>query len=195
MGARQRAAIYAVLGVLWVSGCLWLMLDEFFASPGQFGTAQHPWQPPILLVHGVVALFAMYLLGWVSARHVLRWWPGRLRRWSGGTLAACLTLLVVSGFALFFLERRPLAARHRAVARCLGSGASPFSVFSTGSLPSAASCAVPPRSLDNIPGRRRWIRTLNVGRRHAPVSLPALSSRLMRNTPASTAVAVSQSIS
>ena len=102
MPTRQRAAVYLILGVLWGSGCLWLLLDEFFARPGQFGTTPHPWEPPILLVHGIVAIGGMYLLGWVSARHVLRWWPGRLRRLSGATLAVFLALLVVSGFALFF---------------------------------------------------------------------------------------------
>lgn len=104
MPGRQRVAIYIVLGGLWASGCLWLLLDEFFARSGQFGTTPHPWQPPILLLHGIVAIVGMYLLGWVTARHVLRWWPGRLRRLSGSTLAAFLALLVVSGFALFFLS-------------------------------------------------------------------------------------------
>jgi hypothetical protein len=104
MPGRQRSAIYLILGLLWLSGCLWLLLDQFFARPGQFGPTPHPWQPPLLLLHGVVAIAGMYLLGWVSARHVLRWWPGRLRRWSGATLATFLVLLVVSGFALFFVS-------------------------------------------------------------------------------------------
>ncbi|HWJ35619.1 MAG TPA: hypothetical protein VNR70_10130 [Steroidobacteraceae bacterium] len=104
MRNRQRTAIYAVLGALWLSGCLWLALDQFFARPGQFGPMPHPWQPAILLIHGIVAIAGMYLLGWVTARHVLKWWPGRLRRVSGTTLATLLVLLVVSGFALFFLS-------------------------------------------------------------------------------------------
>ncbi len=104
MPSRQRAAIYLVLGGLWLSGCLWLVLDQFFARPGQFGPMPHPWQPAILLVHGIVAIFGMYLLGWVTARHVLKWWPGRLRRLSGATLATFLALLVVTGFALFFVS-------------------------------------------------------------------------------------------
>jgi hypothetical protein len=104
MRSRQRAAIYATLGGLWLSGCLWLVLDQFFARPGQFGPMLHPWQPAVLLIHGIVAIAGMYLLGWVSARHVLKWWPVRLRRASGTALAALLALLVVSGFALFFLS-------------------------------------------------------------------------------------------
>jgi hypothetical protein len=104
MPASRRLSIYLVLGALWVSGCVWLVLDQFFESKGQFGMTPHPWASGILLVHGIIAIFSMYLLGWVSARHVLRWWPGRLRRLSGGTLAALFALLTLSGFALFFVS-------------------------------------------------------------------------------------------
>jgi hypothetical protein len=119
MPNRQRAAIYSVLGGLWLSGCLWLMLDQFFARRGQFGPMPHPWQPAILMIHGVVAIIGMYLLGWVTARHVLNLWPGRLRRVSGAALAAFLALLVVSGFALFFMSddrwQRAAALSHDAL--------------------------------------------------------------------------------
>ena len=104
MPGRQRAAIYLILGLLWLSGCTWFLLEQFFARPGRFGPTPPPWQPPLLLLHGVVAIAGMYLLGWVSARHVVRWWPGRSRRWSGATLATFLALLVISGFALFFVS-------------------------------------------------------------------------------------------
>ena len=91
MPRRQRFAVYTVFGVLWVSGCWWLLLDEFFTRPGQFGSMPHPWEPAILLIHGIVAILSMYVLGWVSARHVLRWWPARLRRLSGGLLTRART--------------------------------------------------------------------------------------------------------
>ena len=104
MPLRRRAAIYGVLGGLWLSGCGWLILDKFFSRPGQFGSTPHPWAAPLLLLHGIVAIAAMYLLGWVSARHIIRWWPGGLRRLSGGALSVFLVLLTLSGFALFFVS-------------------------------------------------------------------------------------------
>ena len=104
MSARKRLAIYSLLGTLWFSGCAWLVLDQFFESKGQFGMTPHPWAPAILLLHGIVAILSMYLLGWITARHVLRWWPGRLRRLSGGVLAGFFVLLALSGFALFFVS-------------------------------------------------------------------------------------------
>jgi hypothetical protein len=104
MPRRRRVAVYLVLGGLWVTGCWWLLLDQFVAKRGPFGVTPHPLEPPLLLVHGVTAVLGMYLLGWISSRHVLRWWPGGLRRLSGTALALMLALLVISGFALFFVS-------------------------------------------------------------------------------------------
>jgi hypothetical protein len=104
MPRRQRLAIYIVMGALWLSGCLWLYLDQFLAKPGQFGVTPHPLEPAILLIHGIIAILAMYLFGWITAHHILRWWPAQLRRISGGTLGTFLAILTVSGFALFFIS-------------------------------------------------------------------------------------------
>jgi hypothetical protein len=113
MPARKRVAIYSVLGALWFSGCAWLVLDQFFESSGQFGMTPHPWAPAVLLVHGIIAILSMYLLGWITARHVLRWWPGRLRRLSGGVLAGFFVFFrvaIVERIRAVFRQRRPMAA-------------------------------------------------------------------------------------
>jgi hypothetical protein len=103
MPAATRAATYGILGSLWLSGCVWLWLDQFAAGHGPFGTIPHPWAAPVLLLHGIIAVASLYFLGWMTARHVAHWWPRHRRRRSGGTFAGCLVLLTVSGFALFFL--------------------------------------------------------------------------------------------
>jgi hypothetical protein len=112
MPLGQRSAVYFIVGSLWLSGCFWLYLDYFLAKRGQFGITPHPLEPPVLLLHGVVAVLSMYLFGWITARHVLRWWPRGLRRVSGASLAALLAALSASGFALFFLVDD--ASRHAA---------------------------------------------------------------------------------
>lgn len=103
LSPAQRNWIYGIVGCLWLTGCAWLILDQFFMGSGPFGPTPHPWESTLLLLHGVVAILSMYLLGWVTARHVLRWWPARLRRVSGGGLAVFMVILAASGFALFFL--------------------------------------------------------------------------------------------
>jgi hypothetical protein len=99
----QRLTIYAIAGALWLTGCAWLILDRYFTRRGPFGATPHPLEAPLLLLHGIVAILSMCLFGWITARHVLRWWPGGVRRWSGGGLAGFIAVLIVSGFALFFL--------------------------------------------------------------------------------------------
>jgi hypothetical protein len=104
MPRRQRLAVYAISTTLWASGLLWLILDEFFARPEPFGRNPHPLESPLLLIHGIVAILSAYVLGWISARHVLLWWSGGLRRWSGGTFSVLVLVLSISGFALFFIS-------------------------------------------------------------------------------------------
>jgi uncharacterized membrane protein len=104
MPRRQRLAVYFVSTTLWASGLLWLILDEFFSRPEQFGRTPHPLQSPLLLIHGILAIISAYVLGWISARHVLQWWSGGLRRWSGGAFAVLVVILSLSGFALFFIS-------------------------------------------------------------------------------------------
>jgi hypothetical protein len=104
MAAGQRTWIYVIIGAVWLSGCAWLCLDQFFTVRGPFGKTPHPWQAPIVLLHGIIAILSMFLLGWISARHVTHSWLRGRRRASGGLLCALLTVLVVSGFALFFVS-------------------------------------------------------------------------------------------
>jgi hypothetical protein len=113
MPRRHRVAVYVIVGVLWLSGCGWLYLDQFLELRGPFGAVPHPWQAPLLLIHGVAGVISLYLFGWIGARHILHWWIVGLRRLSGGSLAALFALLVVSGFALFFLSDD--AWQHRTV--------------------------------------------------------------------------------
>ena len=103
MPRRQRLIVYAVFVSLWASGLLWLLLDLFFARRGEFGWMPHPLQPPLLLLHGMIAILTLYVFGWVSSHHALRRWPEGGRRLSGAAFIALLLVLTVSGFALFFL--------------------------------------------------------------------------------------------
>jgi hypothetical protein len=104
MPRRQRLAVYLVSTLLWATGIVWLVLDQCFARQEQFGRTPHPLEPPLLLAHGMLAIASAYLLGWVSARHVLLWWTAGLRRVSGAVFAALTALLGLTGFALFFLS-------------------------------------------------------------------------------------------
>jgi hypothetical protein len=104
MPVPLRYVVYAAFGLLWCSGCFWLVLDRFYASRGPFGATPHPWEPAVLLLHGIAAIAVTYLLGWVAARHAVEAWQRNTRRVSGGFLAGMLAVLSLSGFALYYLS-------------------------------------------------------------------------------------------
>lgn len=114
LSRADRWLLYVTFGLLWVTGIGWLILDTWFAVPGEFGLTPHAWTAPMLLVHGVFAVPTIGLIGWIAARHSVPQWKARQRRNSGGLFAATLSVLSVSGFALFFLINE---AGQRATAR------------------------------------------------------------------------------
>jgi hypothetical protein len=100
----QRYAIYTVFIALWATGCVWLILDLAFSAAGEFGPIPHPAKPGLLLAHGGIALGALYLLGWVAARHAAVQWRLGKRRLSGGVFTGLMVALTLSGCALFFIS-------------------------------------------------------------------------------------------
>ena len=104
MSGNQRWIIYTLTTALWLSGSLWLYLDQLAKHRDPFGSERNPWQSAMLTAHGVLAVAAIYLLGWVTARHIAYWWNLDRRRISGSFLSGVLGLLSISGFALFFLS-------------------------------------------------------------------------------------------
>lgn len=106
MPAGLRWAIFATFGTLWASGCCWLILHWFFERPTDFGPLEHPWEPGIMRLHGWLAVGGVFLLGWVTARHVSDRWPQMVKRASGLSMATIAVLLALSGYALYYTTDR-----------------------------------------------------------------------------------------
>lgn len=102
MSTGLRSSVFAVYGVLWVTGCYWLILHFFFARTSDFGPVQHPWGPLILRIHGWIAVAGVFLLGWLTARHVSDRWPQMVKRASGIATACVVALLALTGYALYY---------------------------------------------------------------------------------------------
>lgn len=109
---RRRApphalTLYRVTGLLiaalWLTGMAWLVLHYFVAHADEFGVAHHPLEGPLLLVHGIGALAALFVLGWFAARHAGAMSGRGHSRLSGWLLSALLLLLAGAGCAQFFL--------------------------------------------------------------------------------------------
>jgi hypothetical protein len=101
--SRWRVIVHATFGVLWCLGVAIFVLERFFSEADEFGTSASPWQPTLIEVHGIVAVFALYLFGWLSADHVAKTWRSAADRASGLWMLALVAALAVTGFAGFFL--------------------------------------------------------------------------------------------
>ena len=106
MSGGLRFAVLLTFGALWLSGCYWLLLHYFFARPSDFGTVEHPWSPAILRIHGWIAVGAVFLLGWITARHVSDRWPQTIKRVSGVGIASVAAVLALTGYALYYTTDR-----------------------------------------------------------------------------------------
>lgn len=102
MTCKERAIIYSVCGLLWLTGVFWLVLHYEFQGHNEYGDLPNPGEPVLMRLHGLLAVAGVFLCGWLTAAHVTpRWSIGR-NRTSGLALASCVVVLVVSGYALYY---------------------------------------------------------------------------------------------
>ena len=89
--------------VLWASGLLWLLLENFFVREGAFGPEKSPVEPWALRVHGIFGALTLFLFGLLWGTHVQTAWRFGRKRYSGGTLTGVLILLAVTGYLLYYV--------------------------------------------------------------------------------------------
>jgi len=97
-----RATLYGVGALLWVSGAMWLVLHYVFPQSTAFGPLPNPWEAPLMRVHGLIAVSAVFLIGWMMAAHVTVRWASERNRRSGLVLGSVALLLIITGYALYY---------------------------------------------------------------------------------------------
>src|SRR5215472_2817710 len=102
MSRGLRAMIFAVGALLWLSGALWLLVHLAFPAHNEFGTLPNSWEAPLMRWHGLIAVAAVFLFGWLGASHMLPRWVAPANRRSGLWLLGAMVVLVVSGYALYY---------------------------------------------------------------------------------------------
>jgi hypothetical protein len=117
---RLRAGIHSIFGALWLAGAAAFLLKHFFTVSTEFGVAQNPWAAKVLVVHGVLAVAATVLFGWIAADHVAVMWRNGADRVSGLWLLWLVAALIVTGFAGFFLVAESVRAWNGTLHEILG---------------------------------------------------------------------------
>ena len=102
MAPWTRRAVRLSCATLWLSGAAWLLLHRLRPVHGEFGDLPNPWEAPLMRLHGVIAVAAVFLLGWLGASHVGARWTAGARRGSGLALLAAALVLGVRGYALYY---------------------------------------------------------------------------------------------
>jgi hypothetical protein len=97
-----RATLYGVAALLWLSGAVWLVLHYVFPQSSPFGPLPNPWEAPLMRAHGLIAVCAVFLIGWMMAAHVTARWASERNRRSGLVLGGAALLLILSGYALYY---------------------------------------------------------------------------------------------
>ncbi len=102
----QRRGIHACVLILLFTGLMWLSVQQL-AWPAMAQSSMEglpsPWLPWLMRVHGAAMMAVLFMVGRLSATHVMRGWRLHLRRRSGLTMLTLSALLALSGYALYYL--------------------------------------------------------------------------------------------
>jgi len=98
-----RNGLFTVLAASWTTGIIFFILSRYITVPGDFGPEKHPWQYPVLQIHGAAAFFMMMAFGSIIATHIPMTWKLQRLRKLGLTMAAAIGLQIVSAYFLYYL--------------------------------------------------------------------------------------------
>ena len=110
LSRRHEWAIYLVTGVVFVTGAGWAWLHYFVPASSEIDNAFHSATKWMLNLHGAAAMATLIALGTLLPYHVKFAWRARRNRRTGSTLLVTLTVLIVSGYGLYYIGDERLRA-------------------------------------------------------------------------------------
>jgi hypothetical protein len=108
LSQRHKVAFYTVLGVVFASGVIWVWLHYFARTENDFGAS--PTQTWVLTIHGLFAAASLLLIGSLLPLHVKYAWRARRNRSNGIFFISIVALLILSGYALYYIGNERLRA-------------------------------------------------------------------------------------
>ncbi len=102
LSRRHRVWLHSTFTLLFLSGALWWILHRWFQVESDFGPQPHPAQRWLIPLHGAAAMLTLVVIGTLIPLHIKRGWQARLNRPNGILLIAFISLLSLSGYALYY---------------------------------------------------------------------------------------------
>jgi hypothetical protein len=106
LSLRHKIAFYSILGAVFISGALWAWLHYFAGSENEFGSA--PAETWTLTIHGLFAAASLLVIGSMLPLHVKFAWRAGRNRFNGVFFISIVSLLVVTGYALYYIGNERL---------------------------------------------------------------------------------------
>ncbi|HZI32277.1 MAG TPA: hypothetical protein VFF11_08035 [Candidatus Binatia bacterium] len=99
----HRRLLYAVSLTLFLSGIGWAWIQHLDRE-GRASDTLLQIKTKLIAVHGFSAMFFVLLLGTLLVSHVRRAWHGKKNRRNGAFFLVAVSLLTLSGYALYYLS-------------------------------------------------------------------------------------------
>jgi hypothetical protein len=138
-----------VVGValaLFATGALWIVFHYFVTVPSEFGEHRHPLETWWLRLHGAAAMAFLVVFGTLLSVHIRGAWRLGRNRVTGVVMLSLASLLVVSGYGLYYSGEETLRQWTSVVHWIIGLAALPAMVahMIIGKRGAAKSHAAPP---------------------------------------------------
>jgi hypothetical protein len=103
-GIKLHRRLYWILLIIFTgvaaSGALWSVLSDVLRrEPDEL-------QHVLMQVHGAFAFLSMMVLGMLVPQHIRFGWNAWRNRWSGGAMVGIATVLVLTGYALYYADEQ-----------------------------------------------------------------------------------------
>lgn len=99
----HRRILYAVSATLFLSGAIWAWIHHL-DEQGRASASLQQSKQWLIEIHGFAALFFVVILGTLLSGHVRRAWHAHKSRRNGVFFLTSVSLLTLSGYALYYLS-------------------------------------------------------------------------------------------
>lgn len=93
---------YAIWGVLFVTGIVWLVINFFVPAQDDFDSVFIGIKTWLMRSHGAAAMAVLVLFGYLMPQHMMRAWAQQRNRVTAVVVVALSVIFILSGFGLYY---------------------------------------------------------------------------------------------